>query len=163
MKTLASLFFLMIGCMGLSLLYAQPGNDEIALNLLRNAVESEPGIGEIQSFFSLPGAENISMSDSGNAVISLSPPVISYLKRHDNLFDRKVEMAATIANGAHATREILTYQDSITYRQMRRLIRTSAKPFRGEDPTFRAKWIFPAAAILGGTGITFALFYLRSQ
>lgn len=163
MKKLAFLLFLLAGNMGNAFLHAQPGNDEIALNLLLSTLDARPDIGEINAFFNLPGTEHISLPDSGAAVMSLSPPVITYQRRADKLFDRKVEMSATIASGDQATREVMTYQDSITYRQMRKLIRKSDKQFRGEDPTFRGKWLIPMVVIVGGTGIPFALFYLRSQ
>lgn len=163
MKLGFRLFFFVIGSMGISFLHAQQSNEQIALELVAQKVNTSPDIGEIQSFFALPGIQSIRLADSGKTTMSLSPPLITYIKRQDRQFDRKVELSTTISSEEQAVREVLKYEDIISYRQMRRLIRKSDKPFRGEDPTLRAKWLFPTAAIIGGTGITFALFYLRSQ
>lgn len=163
MKLRFRLFFFVIGSMGISFLHAQQSNEEIALELIVQKVNATPDIGEIQSFFALPGIQSIRLADSGRTTMSLSPPKITYSRRQDRQFDRKIALPATISSEDQAEREVLSYADIISYRQMRRLIRKSDKPFRGEDPTFQAKWIFPTAAIIGGTGITFALFYLRSQ
>lgn len=156
-------FFVFFGSMGTSFLHAQKSNEQIALELVTKKVAATPDIGQIQSFFTLPGMNSLSLADSGKTSMSLSPPTITYLKRQDRQFDRKIELPATLSSGERAEREVLRYEDIISYRQMRRLIRNSNKLFRGEDPTFRAKWLFPTAAVIGGTGTTFALFYLRSQ
>lgn len=157
------LFFLLFGSMGISFLHAQKSNEAIALELVTQKVATTPDIGEIHSFFTLPGVNSINLADSGKTSMSLSPPIITYFKRQDRQFDRKIELPAALSSGEQAVREVLSYRDIISYRQMRKLIRNSDKLFRGEDPTFRAKWLIPTAAIIGGTGITFALFYLRSQ
>lgn len=163
MRLIFPVFFLLFGSMGMSFLHAQKSNEEIALELVTQKVTKTPDIGQIQAFFSLPGMNEIRVADSGKTTLSISPPVISYLRRADKQFDRKIELPATLSSDEQAVREILHYEDIISYRQLRRLIRNSDKLFRGEDPTFRAKWLFPTAAIVAGTGITFALFYLRSQ
>lgn len=163
MKWRFRLFFFVIGSMGISFLHAQKGNEEIALELVAQKANITPDLGEIQSFFALPGIQSIRLADSGKTTMSLSPPTITYSRRQDRQFDRKIDLPATLSSGEQAVREVLSYGDIVSYRQMRKLIRKSDKPFRGEDPTFQAKWIFPTAAIIGGTGITFALFYLRSQ
>lgn len=163
MRLLFPLFFLFFGGIGISFLYAQKSNEAIVLDLVAQKITDNPDIAQIQSFFTIPGMNAISLADSGKTSLSLSPPTITYVRREDKRFDRKIELPATITSAEEASRETLTYADTITYRQMRRLIRNSDKLFRGEDPTFRGKWLFPTAAIIGGTGITFALFYLRSQ
>lgn len=163
MRLLFPLIFLLFGSMGISFLHAQKSNDGIVLDLVAQKIVATPDIGEILSFFVIPGMNSISLPDSGKTTMSISPPTITYLQREDRQFDRKIELPATISFNDQAVREVLSYEDIISYRQMRQLIRNSDKLFRGEDPTFRGKWLFPTAAIVAGTGITFALFYLRSQ
>lgn len=163
MRLIFPLFFLFFGGMGISFLHAQKSNEEIVLELVAQKIAVAPDIGEILSFFAIPGMNSINLADSGKTTMSLSPPTITYSRRQDRQLDRKIDLPATMSSDDQAVREVLSYEDIISYRQMRRLIRSSDKLFRGEDPTFRAKWLFPTAAIIGGTGITFAIFYLRSQ
>ncbi len=157
------LFFLFFGSIGISFLHAQKSNEEIVLNLVAQKIVATPDVGEVLSFFVIPGMNSINLADSGKTTMSISPPTITYLQREDRQFDRKIELPATISFEEQTVREVLRYEDIISYRQMRVLIRKSDKLFRGEDPTFRGKWLIPTTAIIAGTGITFALFYLRSQ
>lgn len=144
-------------------LMAQPTNEEVLIQLLRTSMKTFPAIQTIEASYSLPGIENLARSDSSSYTLSLATPTILYRRINRNQYSREIILPVVVQGDQTSHRKSLRYEDEIPWRYMRKLIRTSDKNFRGEDPSLTGKYLIPAAAILIGTGITTGLFYLRSQ
>lgn len=74
---------------------------------------------------------------------------------------RSIEIPVSI-QGTTLKQEVLTYQDTLDAKGVRRVVKQSLEPFKGEDPTFYSKWIKPASLIgISVLGIV-GLFFIRS-
>lgn len=56
----------------------------------------------------------------------------------------------------------LVYQDTLSGKTLRKIIRKSPEVFKGEDPTTFSRWIKPAAMISGSVLGIIGLFFIRS-
>ncbi len=112
--------------------------------------------------FSLPDWQpNVSLDTSSAQTWRVLPPRIQYTPLDSQCYQRSFRWNLTVASTIQ--RDIpWTYIDTLDRPSLKRILRQSPQALSGDDPTQSGKWGIPLAWIAGGTGISLALFFIRS-
>lgn len=143
--------------------YGQAGpsdNGRVARDQLSAAQAAWPPFRQVRNYLPSEALPILAPDSSSQATLQIGPATITYLPQDSGQFRRICLIPVSMDS---SLRDTLRYQDELSFRQMRQVIRQSPSGLKGEDPTFRGKWLYPFASILLGTGITITLFYLRSR
>ncbi len=145
-------------------IFAQPFANEV---LLGRMVEKHlTQLGPLNSISVMGSSAWLPPIKSDTASVlsyQIGVPSIKYDAHQQGMYLRRIMLPLLLVRRDQSQPDTLRYVDTLSYRQLRQVLRRSADEFRGEDPSFRGKWLIPLTSISLGTGITVALFYLRSR
>lgn len=140
-------------------LRAQEDNAFLYRQLFTEYFEKNPGPYRSLSgrFFKdyLPAIE---IDSSKSRQIQIQGYSIQYNPLGNKAYLRSIEIPVYV-NGEE---EKLRYQDTLSTKLLRKVIKRSPEPFKGEDPTHFSRWIQPAALIGASVLGIIALFFVRS-
>lgn len=158
----STLLFLFLFLIKAGTLFAQTTNDHIYRQLLQEFHTDHPGpYKALEGRFFRDYLPNIVVDTNQMEVLRFEGYTITYNPLGKKSYLRSVEVPVSI-QGTTLNQEILTYQDTLTAKEVRKIVKQSPEPFKGEDPTLYSRWIKPASligvSVLGIVG----LFFIRS-
>ena len=138
---------------------AQQNNAEIYRDLLKEIEFLHP-----QSFKTIEGRyfkdylPELMVDSTQEDVLQINGFSILYNPLGKGRYLRDIQIPINIAGKD----ENLAYQDTLSGKNLRKLIRKSPEVFKGEDPTTFSRWIKPAAMISASVLGIIGLFFIRS-
>ncbi len=138
---------------------AQQHNGEIYRTLLQEIESLHP-----QSFKSIEGRyfkdylPKLMVDSTEQDVLQINGFSILYNPLGKGSYLRDIQIPINISGQERN----LVYQDTLSGKTLRKIIRKSPEVFRGEDPTTFSRWIKPAAMISGSVLGIIGLFFIRS-
>ena len=140
-------------------LAAQEDNASLYRQLLTTYFEKNPGpYRSISGRFFKDYLPPLSIDSTQSKQIQIQGYTIQYNPLGKKAYLRSIDIPIYI-NGEE---EKLSYQDTLSSQVLRKIIKRSPEPFKGEDPTSFSRWIQPAALIGASVLGIVALFFVRS-
>ncbi|MEM6800609.1 MAG: hypothetical protein AAF696_04345 [Bacteroidota bacterium] len=140
-------------------LHGQEDNASLYRQLLSEYFEKNPGpYRSITGRFFKDYLPKINIDSTQSTQIQIQGYSILYNPLPNKEYLRSIEIPLYV-NGEE---EKLSYQDTLSAKVLRKIIKASPEPFKGEDPTFFSRWIQPAALIGVSVLGIIALFFVRS-
>ncbi len=141
---------------------AQHTNEQIYRQLLQQFHTEHPATYKtIKGRYFSDYLPDIAIDSNRTEILNLEGFSIQYNPLGKKSYLRSIEIPVSV-QGKMLKQEVLTHQDTLNARQLRSVIKKSAEPFKGEDPTQYSRWIQPAALVGGSILAIIGLFFIRS-
>ena len=143
-------------------LLAQPHNGELFRQLMeQHFQESTAPFGKIGGEYPARYFPYVRPDTSSKAVLQIAPLSVEYERLPDGRFVRALGLNLLLREEKTQSFSY-SYADTLSSVNLRRLIKQSPAPLRGDSPTTGAHWVRPIALIgLSVTGLVM-LFFIRS-
>lgn len=94
--------------------------------------------------------------------LTILPPTITYKKLAKSQFQRILQVSMDVLAIDSSMKAItLSYQDTLSTKELRTVFRKSKDTFKGENPLVFQRFVKPTMMIIGSIAIIVSLFYLR--
>ena len=144
-------------------LQAQPHNGIIYQQLLTDYLEQQ---GDRFQHIDGPQIESFTpafvLDSTASTRLSLGFPEVNYTQFDAGKIIRKVALSVQREDSVLRS-EMLSYQDTLDQKIVRKIFKESPKSLRGENPSVRARWLLPTLLLGGSIGGIVSLFYVRSR
>lgn len=143
-------------------IYAQTSNEHIYQKLLLDFHAKHPSpFKAIEGRFFRDYLPDIEVDSTQEETLRFEGFSIRYNPLGKKSYLRNVEIPLSLQSKV-LRQEVLSYQDTLTAKQVREVIKNSPEPFKGEDPTNYTRWLKPSGLVGGSILAIVGLFFIRS-
>lgn len=143
-------------------LYAQTPNEQIYQQLLQEFHKSHPGpYKAIEGRYFSDYLPEIRIDSNQAETLRFEGYTLQYNPLGEKSYLRSIEIPVSL-QGTSLKQEVLSYRDTLSAKQIRKVIKQSREPFKGEDPTSFSRWIKPTGLISMSILGIMGLFFIRS-
>lgn len=147
---------------GLPPLRAQVPADSLYYQLVATYLQAQPGP-YADTTVALPTLPlpPLPLDSSARAHLRIGVPRLQYERLAKKRYLRHLQLPISQGDSTQPA-QLLHLRDTLDLLGLRAVRRQSAPPFRGENPTYAARWLRPVTFIAGSTVLILALFFIRT-